>query len=471
MKKTILFILPTLQEVLSQEFRQVKYSLFPPLGLLTLAALVPDDKYRILIRDEHVESAIIDEPVDLVVMTVYISSAHRAYEISEYYRQRGAKVCLGGIHPSTLPEEALNHVNSVCIGPGESAFIEMLRDFEDDCLLPLYYGERGTDLTEVPLPRRDLLAREKYLVANTIIASRGCPYACDFCYKCSFWGNSYYKYRPLEEIRKELDSMKGRFVFFLDDNFLGNPMEVRKILPLLRERRFVWQAAASLEAAYVPGLLEEAYAAGCRSLFVGFESIIKESMLGANKGHNCRHDYADAIRRFHDAGIMLNGSFVYGFDHDDSGIFDRTVEFAIANKIETATFHILTPFPDTPVFTRLQKEGRILHRDWRKYDTRHAVFQPKQMSPEELEDGYWRSYREFYSYSSIIKRAWGLPNPAKRILYNIGWKKADPVWNLILKHRLTGYMLPLFEKILAAKTEPRAENRPFIVGAGPRVCP
>jgi len=295
--------------------------------------------------------------------------------------------------------------------------------------------------------------KDRYLVPNTIVASRGCLYNCDFCYKKSFWGEKYYKFRPLEDIKKELDTFKQRFVFFLDDNLMGNRIEARKIFRLLKEYNFIWQAAASIDVAYSAGFLEEAYDCGCRSLFVGFESISKDNMKHSNKVQNQKYEYVDAIKRFHDAGIMLNGSFVYGLDHDGADVFERTLDFAIKNKIETATFHIFTPFPGTKLFEKLQQEGRILHYKWEEYDTRHAVFQPALMSPETLEEGYWRSYEEFYSYNSIFSRAMGLTNPVKRILYNIAWKKLDGLWNFIIKNNLLRYILPVFESVLARNTK------------------
>jgi radical SAM superfamily enzyme YgiQ (UPF0313 family) len=452
--RTILFVLPALQEVMSQEFRQIKYSLFPPLSLLTIAGLVPADGYRLIVRDEHVEDVFVDEEVDLVVMTVYISSAARAYEISDHYRARGAKVLLGGIHPTTSPEEAAEHSDGVCLGPGESVFPQMLQDFECGRLRQYYHGHRARSASKVPLARRDLMNHSKYLVPNTVVASRGCPYNCDFCYKQSFWGRNYYEFRPLSEIKRELDTFEHKFVFFLDDNLMGNRRKARKLFALLREYDFVWQAAASIDAAYTPGFLEQAYKAGCRSLFLGFESVSKANMESANKPQNWRYDYAEAIERFHDAGIMINGSFVYGFDEDDADVFSRTVEFAIQNKIETATFHILTPFPKTRLFARLEEEGRILHRDWDRYDTRHAVFQPRRMTPSQLEEGYWWSYKEFYSYGSILERSTGLPNPLKRFLYNVCWKKMDPIWDWAIRHNLIEHLLPTFESILGKDTSP-----------------
>ena len=456
MRRTLLLALPALQEVLSENFRQIKYSLFPPLTLLTLAGLTPEDRYKIIVRDEHVESVDVDDHVDLLAMTVYVSSAHRAYELADAYRRRGAKVVLGGIHPSTLPEEAVRHADAVCIGPAERVWHEILRDFEDDSLKRFYRGAPGGSASLVPLPRRDLINPKAYLVRNTMVVSRGCPHSCDFCYKSSFWGDRFYECRPLGDIEHELSLLKGNFVFFLDDNFLGNRRRAREIFQLLKRSGMVWQASATLDAARTPDYLEEAYDAGCRSLFVGLESLSDENMRRSNKRVNAAADYADAIRRFHDAGIMINSSFVFGFDCDGPDVFDRTLEFAIENRIETATFHVLTPFPGTRLFAQMEADGRLLHRDWRLYDTRHAVFRPAQMDPEALEEGYRRSYDEFYRYGSIFRRSLGLPNPLKRILYNVVWRKVDRLWAPVIRHGLLPAVRPAFEYILAQHSRPRA---------------
>jgi len=284
-----------------------------------------------------------------------------------------------------------------------------------------------------------------------MVVSRGCPHHCDFCYKSAFWGRRFYEQRPIAEIERELKSLDGGFVFFLDDNFFGCRRYVREMLALLRNAGMVWQASASLDVS--PELLNEAYDAGCRSLFVGFESLSPDNMLAVGKLVNARTDYAEKVRKFHDAGIMINGSFVFGFDNDTPDVFDRTLEFAIENKIETGTFHILTPYPGTAMFERMEQDGRLLHGDWRRYDTRHAVFRPKLITPDELEAGYWRAYDEFYRYGSIFRRSTGLPNPLKRMLYSIGWRKLDRVWSPVIRWGLLPYIRPIFERVLAGKTK------------------
>ncbi len=453
MQYSLLLALPALQEVLASDFRLLKYALFPPLGLLTIAGMTPDN-YDITIRDEHVEHVELDGHFDLVGMTVYVSSANRSYELADYYRRRGSKVVLGGIHPTTLPREAAEHADAVCIGPAEPVWPEITRDFEAGRLKKFYHGECEESAALVPLARRELMNPNTYLIHQTMVTSRGCPNSCDFCYKTSFWGRRYYETRPLAGIEREFAAFDRKFVFFLDDNFLANRRFARELFRFLRESGFVWQASAALDAAETPGYLEEAREAGCRSLFIGFESISRENMRGANKRINARTNYAQAIRRFHDAGIMINGSFVFGFDHDDPDVFDRTVEFAIENKIETATFHILTPFPGTRFFQRMAAQGRLLHRDWDLYDTRHAVFSPARMTPEQIEDGHRRAYRNFYSFGSILRRSFGMPGALRRVAYNIGWKKLDRLWSSIICRGLVHYVRPVFERVLAGRSRP-----------------
>jgi radical SAM superfamily enzyme YgiQ (UPF0313 family) len=449
MKPTILFALPALLEVLDDDFRRIKYALFPPLSLLTLAGMTPDDRYRVLVRDEHVESVEIHEDVDLVAMTVYVSSAERAYELADMYRARGARVVLGGIHPTTLPFEAAQHADAVCIGPAESVWPQILEDFERGRLQKLYRGRcEGSAACQAPA-RRDLMNPRAYLVQNTIVTSRGCPHACSFCYKSSFWGRRYYEPRPPGDIERELASFLGRFVFILDDNFLADRRHALEMFRLLRGAGLVWQAAASLDVARRPDFLDRAYEAGCRSLFIGFESLSPENMHRANKPANAGADYAEAIRRVHDAGIMINGSFVFGFDCDRPDVFERTVEFAVENKIETATFHVLTPFPGTQAFAHMHAAGRILHRIWSLYDTRHAVFRPRRMTAVQLEEGYVRAYENFYRYGSILARSFGIGGALKRIAYNVGWKKMDPIWSAIIRGGLLPFVRPMFEWVLA----------------------
>jgi radical SAM superfamily enzyme YgiQ (UPF0313 family) len=453
MKRRLLLILPSLQQLDSYRFRLIKYSRFPPLSLLTIAGMTPQDKWDILVRDEHIENSEVEGHVDLVGIQTYISCAGRAYTLAAYWRARGAKVVLGGLHPTSLPHEAIQHADAICTGPVETVWHDVLDDFERGQLKGIYHGKCEGSAALVPLPRRDLMNPYAYLIHNTMVTSRGCPHSCDFCYKSSFWGPRYYEARPIAEIERELETVQDGLVFFLDDNLLANRRHAHALFNVLRGSGIVWQAAASLDVTRDPGYLDEAYKAGCRSLFVGFESISPENMRGNNKGVNATTNYLDACQRFHDSGIMINGSFVFGFDCDGPDVFERTVEFAIKGKILTATFHVLTPLPGTRAFERLDTEGRILHRKWEYYDTDHAVFRPLHMTAGHLESGHKRAYREFLTYSSIIRRSLGLTGTVKRLAYNIGWMKVDPLWVAIVRLGLMPFATRIFNRVLRARTK------------------
>lgn len=451
MKRRLLLILAAVQRPGNAHYRLIKYSEFPPLSLMTIAGLTPDT-WDITLRDEHVESSEVEGDFDLVGIQTYISSAARAYELAALWRGRGAKVVLGGLHATSLPHEAAAHADAVCIGPAESVWGQILDDCEHGRLAKFYRGQCEGSAALVPMPRRDLMNTRAYLVRHTMVTSRGCPHSCDFCYKSSFWGPKYYEPRPMAEVERELSRIDDGLVFFLDDNLLANRRHARALFEVLRGSGIVWQAAASLDIARDARYLAEAYNAGCRSLFLGFESLSPENMRGNNKPVNAATDYAEVCRRFHDAGIMINGSFVFGFDCDRPDVFERTVEFTIENKILTASFHVLTPLPGTRAYERLEAEGRLLHRNWSLYDTCNAVFRPRHMTPELLDTGYEYAKQQFATYRSILQRSLGLPGALKRIAYNVAWLKVDPLWVAIIRAGLMPFATRIFERILRIGT-------------------
>lgn len=449
-KLRVKFILPALTEATSPFWRPIKYSLFPPLGLATLAGyLDPGDTAEI--QDEHVEKLELTDTPDLVAIQVYITSARRAYEIADGYRRRGIFVVLGGLHVTALPEEAGAHSDSVILGPAEEAWPRFLRDFRAGRPEPTYHS-RERSLAGVPPVRRDLLKRHLYLVPNSLVVSRGCVHSCDFCYKETFYagGKSYYTYtvdRALGEIR----DLPGRHLFFLDDNLLGDPGFAARLFDGMRGMNRVFQGAATVDAVLRPGLLEKAATCGLKSLFIGFETLDQKNILNHHKHHNRAGDYARAVARVHDLGIMINGSFVFGMDEDDESVFARTTDWALAHGIETATFHILTPYPGTRLHQRLRQERRITTDNWDRYDTRHAVYQPRRMPAAALEDGYRRAYRDFYAWRAIFSSAFVKTHPAeiaRHLLYTAGWKKFEPVWDLIIRARRVAACVPALELVL-----------------------
>ncbi|MCA9902299.1 MAG: B12-binding domain-containing radical SAM protein [Anaerolineae bacterium] len=444
-------ILPALTEAKSPFFRPIKYSLFPPLGLATLAAYLDMDD-EVVIQDEHVETLDLTDEPDLVVIQVYITSAYRAYQIADHYRAQGAYVALGGLHVTSLPDEAAAHADSIFLGPGEDTWPQFLCDFRAGHPAPVYQSNVRT-LIGLPPVRRELIKRHLYLVPNSIVVSRGCPHVCDFCYKEAFFkgGKGFYT-QTVDDALAEIERLPGRHLYFLDDHLFGNARFASALFDGMQGMGRLWQAAGTVQSVLKPGLLEKAVAAGLRSLFVGFETLNPNSLREQHKVQNLNRDYAAAIRRLHDLGVMVNGSFVFGMDDDDESVFDRTVAWAIEQGIETATFHILTPYPDTALHQRMEAEGRITSRNWDLYDTRHVVYRPAKLTPEALEAGYWHAYREFYRWGAIFRGAATKPTLSgsmRHVAYAGGWKKFEPFWDAVIRMKRATQLLPLLETILA----------------------
>ncbi|MDP6633626.1 MAG: cobalamin-dependent protein [Phycisphaerae bacterium] len=444
-------ILPALTEALSPHFRAIKYSLFPPLGLATLAGYL-DDNDEIEIVDEHVETLSMDDEPDLVAIQAYITSAGRAYEIADHYRARGVHVCLGGLHVTAMPDEAAAHADTIFCGPGEYSWPAFLKDFRQGNPGEIYLSNIRS-LTDSPPPRRDLIKRHLYLTPNTMVVSHGCPHHCEFCYKDSFYsgGKSFYTMN-VDQALGRIDRLPERHVYFLDDHLFGDRPFASELFEGMRGMGKVWQGAGTVESVLRGDLVEKAARAGLRSLFIGFETLDGANLTDAGKHHNLRGNYSAAIRRLGDLGVMINASFVFGMDHDGPGVFQRTVDWAIEQGIETATFHILTPYPGTRLFSRLSSRGRITTYNWNLYNTRHAVFRPERMSAEQLESGYSGAYENFYRWSSILRAARTKPDLAGRLrhlAYAGGWKKLEPLWNLVIKSGLLHRTTPLLESVLS----------------------
>jgi radical SAM superfamily enzyme YgiQ (UPF0313 family) len=459
----IKMILPALTEAKSPFWRPIKYSLFPPLGLATLAAYCsPDDE--IDLQDEHVEDLNTDDRPDLVVIQVYITNAFRAYGLADHYRSVGAYVCLGGLHVTSLPDEAATHADSIFLGPGEDTFPEFLADFRQKATKKLYRN-KDRDITTIPPIRRDLIKRNRYLVPNSIVVSRGCPHHCDFCYKDAFFegGRSFYT-QQVDAALAEIDRLPGRHLYFLDDHLLGHQRFASALFTGMKGMDRVFQGASTIDAILKGNLIEQAADAGMRSVFIGFETLSRNNLIQSNKRQNIGKDYERAIQRLHSLGIMINGSFVFGLDDDDPDVFQRTVDWAVRNSLTTCTFHILTPYPGTRLFADMEKQGRILHRNWDRYDTRQVVYKTAGLSAEELKHGYDWAYKSFYSWTNIVKASLGhekLQHIVKHFAYAGGWKKFEPLWNLLIKTRGLNKMLPLLEAILSKVRKPGSIDHPL----------
>jgi radical SAM superfamily enzyme YgiQ (UPF0313 family) len=381
---------------------------FPPLNLPIVASLTPPE-VDIEIVDENVQHWDYDEKMaDIVGITAMTAQAPRAYEIATEMRKRGAKVVLGGIHPTALPEEAARFADAVVVGEAEATWGSVLEDFRNDRLKKIYRHEDRPSLVDLPFARRDLLSTNGYMFKNTIQVFRGCKFNCSFCSVSKFFGRSY-RMRPVEDVVAEIKHLRGRsardrFFGFLDDNIIGDKnysVELfRRLIPL----KIMWVGQATLDVVGMPGVVPLMAKSGCRGLFIGLESSNSASLKEAKKKWLRPEDYREKVKILHDNGIMVEGAFIFGFDSDEETIFEQTLEFADTIGIDAAQFTILTPLPGTELFSRLESEGRIVIQDWSKYGTDEVVYWPSKIRPERLQEGYHWAWREFYSRKNIAKR-------------------------------------------------------------------
>jgi len=377
---------------------------FPLLATSLLAGLTPR-QHEVSILDESLTEIDFDQRTDLVAITAITPLAPRGYEIADQFRKRGVKVVLGGIHASWLPEEAKAHSDSVVIGEADEIWVEILINAEKGEMKPFYRQKERTHLQGLPIPRRDLFPPRGYLFHNLIQTTRGCPYDCEFCSVTALHGRSY-RMRPVSEVEKEIQSLQRSkaYIFFVDDNLVGNRSHAKELLTMLSHYRLRWVSQGPIHIAEDEEMVSLMARAGCHGLFIGFESLREENLTLMGKRINRIEAYERGIQRLHDAGIGVYASFVFGYDYDDPSVFDQFLEFSERNRIEGAFLPILTPFPGTRIYQRLKQEGRILTEDWSKYDMATVVFQPKRMTMEELQEGFWRVNRSFYSIPSVLKR-------------------------------------------------------------------
>ncbi len=377
---------------------------FSRLSLTTVAALFPADADIKLINDS-LDGIDFDEKVDLVGITTLTSTAPRAYEIADKFREKKIPVIMGGIHPSALPQEASLHADAVVIGEAEATMHQLLKDFKDGKLQKFYSSSEKPSLVNLPLPRKDLLFGNKfYREMDLVQTTRGCPFGCDFCSVSDFFGRTY-RIRPIEDVIKEVKLLKNRrIVFFVDDNIAGRPDYAKQFFKALIPLKIRWFGQASIIIANNRELLRLAAKSGCIGLFIGFESLSPEGLKQVHKTVNRINEYGEGIKKIHDSGIGIIGAFIFGFDSDNKGVFETTVDFIERNRIEMASFSILTPLPGTRLYKQFDEQGRLFERDWSKYTCGEVVFKPTLLSVDELQNGYYWVRKQISSYRSIFKR-------------------------------------------------------------------
>jgi radical SAM superfamily enzyme YgiQ (UPF0313 family) len=415
-----------------------KHVLTPTLALTSFAATTPES-WRVQYWDENVLDGRppYDPMPEVVGITVHLTFARRAFELADWYRYRGSKVILGGLHVLSCPDECAPHADALALGDGVQLWPRILADVETGQLRPRYAATYENDYREDPTPRRTILPRSSFLTTTSLIATRGCHNRCGFCYLATEGLRMPYRMRDPDQVASEFLEDGQPYAVFVDNNLGSRREYLRALCDTLRPLEKIWSAAVSIDVTDDPSLIRAMALAGCTGVFVGFESLADQNLADAHKKTPKTADYARRVRILHDNGIQVNGSFVLGFDHDRKDVFARTAEWVEQNRLECATFHILTPYPATPLFRQMEAEGRLLHRDWSFYDTAHAVFRPKHMQPEELEQGYGWLYERLFSHTSIWKRRpqdWNAVAPylASSYLY----KRSNRFWHLLIKRHL-----------------------------------
>lgn len=373
------------------------------LTLPLMAALTPG-KHDVTVLDENVEPIDFDARVDLVAITALTPIAPRAYEVADEFRRRGQTVALGGVHPSLMAEEAAEHADAVVIGESEETWPLLLEDLERGVMKSLYVAQDKPDLKHLPIPRRELMKKDAYLHIPKVETSRGCPFRCSFCSTTIFYGPRM-RFRPVEDVIAEVKAIGNRFVFFTDNNITANKHYAKRLFKALAPLGVYWLSQGSIDMADDPELMGLAHESGCAGMLVGFESLSDQNIAEmGKKASNRVAEYEEKIRIFHAHQIGLIGCFVFGFDGDDKNVFRETVSFIKRNNIDCPQLTVLTPFPGTSLREELLAQGRILHSRWEKYDVGNVVFQPKQMTPEELQTGYNWACEQVYSWNAILKR-------------------------------------------------------------------
>ncbi|MFH1878283.1 MAG: radical SAM protein [Candidatus Omnitrophota bacterium] len=393
--------------------KPIKYKklFLPTLALPTVAGLTPGS-VEVGITDEYVQDINFDEDADLIGITAHTPQAPRAYQISEEFRKRGKKTIMGGIHVSACPDEALKYCDCVVVGEAEDLWEDVIRDAEHNRLKNRYEAKARPDLSKLVIPRFDLLDFDNYVIppfAKTplipVQATRGCPHYCDFCSVTPLLGHSIRK-KPIAHVIKEIESIKASRFLFADDNIGADPAYSRELFKALIPMKLRWACQMSTTIVKHPELIELAAKAGCHETLIGIESINEESLSLVNKGFNKVGGYREVFRRLKDVGILAQASLVFGLDGDNIGSLKRTIDTVLDWDANYIYIFVLTPLPGTRVYSRMEKEGRIIEKDWSLYDMTHPLFKFRDLTDEDVMETMWDTYQTFYSARNILKRAW-----------------------------------------------------------------
>jgi radical SAM superfamily enzyme YgiQ (UPF0313 family) len=396
---------------------------YQPLTLTTLAALIPKDlPIEVTLVDEGIADVPLDLEADLIGFTVITGTARRAYELADHFRARAITVVMGGPHITLIPDDAEPHADAIVIGYAEDTWPQLLRDFAAGEMRKRYQQSPNLHIGGRPFPRRDLLPGKRFLTSNVFEATRGCVHSCDFCVVPTAWGKKPFQ-KPVPEVIADIRQHGARKLIFVDLNLIAHRGYAKELFTALIPLKVQWYGLATVLLADDPELLELCGRSGCKGLLMGLESISSANLKQNHKGFNSPETFRRVVERLHAHKIALQGCFVFGLDDDRPDVFLKTAQFAVDAGIDLPRFAVVTPFPNTPLYKRLETEGRLLTKDWELYDGQHVVFQPRHMSVQELQMGIETAWKHAYSWRSIWRRIRKSPAPwPVRIGTNLGYR-------------------------------------------------
>ncbi|MGN6719586.1 MAG: B12-binding domain-containing radical SAM protein [Candidatus Binatia bacterium] len=405
-------------------FNRALYS--PLAGLLAVASAIPRDRYEVALTDENIEPIDFDLKADLVGISAMTCFVNRGYEIADAFRKRGVPVVMGGVHPSFMPQEALRHCDAVVIGEVEMVLAKLLDELERGEMRGPYKSDRLHPMENMPTPRYDLIKKNRYVNTTFVQTSRGCHQGCTFCAEPLMNGLKF-RYRPVDEVMREVDNCGSRMISINDADFFGTPERPKQVMRALKGRGVHWQAGVTSKLAQDDRMLELAAESGCTMLSIGFESISRKTLESVHKHVNRPETFVTLVEKVHSYGIMVFGLFMFGFDGDDPSVFEETARFNIGANYDACAYSVLTPYPGTLTWYEMKKANRIFSFDWSKYDQGNVVYRPAGMSSDELRLGQISAYETFYKPASIARRfpLCGGRNRLQWSIYNLFMKKGS----------------------------------------------
>ena len=403
----VLLILPDAYMHKLRIFSHVRSFREAPLTLAGLAGLISShEDVELTCIDESVDTVPLHMKPDLVGISVMTGTARRAYALADHFKRKNIPVVLGGVHVSIMPEEAARYADSIVIGMADFTWPQLITDFKDGKLKKEYREQEITSeyAPTIPPPDYSVVRKSGYMVPYTIQATRGCIHKCDFCtvpVVCS----SFLR-RPVADVVRDISLVPARRIVINDVSPVDDPEYAKELFRAMIPLKKKWGGLATTKVCNDPELFDLLVKSGCQYLLIGFESVNDATLKGIRKGFNKDENYDELMRKLHKAGIVVQGCFVFGFDHDTPDVFAQTVERVQQLRVDIPRYSIYTPYPGTTLYNRLVKEGRILSTDWADYDTMHVVYEPSQMSPVELYEGFRWAYRETFTIKNILQRTW-----------------------------------------------------------------